>query len=269
MKNPKFRMISRSDLELWEDANVRKNEVLTNIEDLAGSIKKNGLRMPLMVKQENGRYLVFSGQRRLIACNAAKVREIPCLVFTDIDLTKARILSLSENIYREAMTKEDKSAAARTLFEKFKNISSVAAAMGVRENTVKGYLAYDDIPDDLKKFARKNGGLTPKQVEDIYTKFSYTAKATSIASKLSRIKGRNKKRKMHASIRQSAPSDDIQTIEKRAEKMLRMKTYKIRLPDNDYKVIEKIAYSRRIDGEDLLVEIVENWIAEYSEGSHR
>ena len=269
MKNPKFRMIPSSDLELWEDANVRKNEVLANIEDLTGSIKKNGLRMPLMVKPEDGRYLVFSGQRRLIACNAAKVHEVPCLVFTDIDLTKARILSLSENLYREAMTKEDKSIAAKSLFETFRNIARVAAAMGVRESTVKGYLAYDNIPDDLKRFARKNGGLTTKQVEDIYTKFSNTDKAMSIASKLSRIKGRNKRLKMHASIRQSAPSDDIPTIERRAEKMLRMKTYKIRLPDNDYKVIEKIAYGRRIDGEDLLVEIVENWIAEYGEGRHR
>lgn len=269
MKNPKFKMIPTSDLELWEDANVRKNEVLTNIEDLAGSIKKNGLRMPLMVKPGNGRYLVFSGQRRLIACNAAKVREVPCFVFADIDLTSARILSFSENLYREAMTKEDKSSAARILFQKFESAARVAVAMGVRENTVKRYLAYDDIPEELKKFARRNGGLTHKQVEDIYAKFSGTGKALSIAAKLSKIKSRNKKLKMHASIRQSAPSDDIPTIEMRAAKMLRMKAYKIVLPDADSNVIERIAYGRRIGGEDLLLEIIGNWIAEYNEGKHR
>ena len=268
MKDPEFKTIPTSDLELWQDANVRKHEVFNNIEDLIGNVKKNGLRVPLLVKPKNGRYLVFSGQRRLIACRAAKLEKIPCFVFAGIDLTDARVLSLSENLYRQSMTKEDKATAAKNLFQKFKNITRVAAALGVKENTVKKYFAYDDIPDDLKKFARNNMGLTTKQVEDIYVKFSATDKAVSIAAKLSRIKSRNKQRKMHASIRQSAPSDDIPTIERRAEKMLRMKTYKIRLPDNDYKTIEKIAYSRRIDEEDLLVEIVENWISEYNEGRH-
>lgn len=261
MKDPEFKMIPASELELWQDANVRKREVLSNIESLIGNVKKNGLRAPLLVKPKNGTYLVFSGQRRLIACRAAKLREIPCFVFAGITLTDARVLSLSENLYRQSVTQEDKATAAKNLFRKFKNVARVAAALGVKENAAKKHLAYDDIPDELRKFAGNNGGLTAKQVEDIYVKFSSTKKAVSIAAKLSKIKSRDKQRKMHASIRQSAPSDDIETIERRAEKMLRMKTYEIRLPDNDSKTIEKIAYSRRIGEEDLLAEIVEKWIS--------
>ena len=266
---PKFDKIPLEKLELWENANVRKNEVLTNIEDLAGSIKKNGLQVPLLVKPQNGKYLVFSGQRRLIACRAAKLQKVPCFVFQNITLDDAMTLSLSENLYREAMTKEDKSKAANALFAKLGDLNSVTKALGVSNSTVRGYFTYDAIPEDLKKFARQGGNLSTKQVEDIYMKFPDPDRGKLVAEKLSKIKNRNEKRKMHAAIRQSAPSDDMPTIEKRAEKMLREKTYKIILPDNDYKLIEKVAYTRRIDEEDLLVDIVETWISEYNEGKHR
>ena len=265
---PKFKTIAREELDLWEDANVRKSEVLTNIADLAGSIRKNGLCVPLLVTPKRGGYLVFSGQRRLIASKAARLQKIPCFIFKNIELTDARLLSLSENLYREAMTRDDRSNAAKVLFEKFKSIDSVARALGVKAGTVKGYLTYDAIPDELKKFAR-GGGLSPKQVEDIYIKFPDIDRAVLIATRLSKIRDRTKKIKMHAAIRQSAPSDDVAMVERRAEKLLRMKTYKIILPDNDYKMIEKVAHIRRIGEEDLLVDIVEGWIQEYNEGGHR
>ena len=177
-------------------------------------------------------------------------------------------MSLSENLYREAMTKEDKSNAAKALFEKFKDITRVAKALGVTTATVKGYFTYEAIPEKLKKFGRKDGGLSPKQVEDIYMKFSDIDKATKVATKLSQIKTRNQKIKMHAAIRQSAPSDDLQTIQKRADKLLHMKTYKIILPDNDYKMIKKVAYDKRNGEEDLLVDIVGDWIRKYKDGEH-
>ena len=264
-QRPKLEDIKLEKLELWYDANVRKSEELTNIENLAGNIRKNGLRVPLLVKKKNNKYMVFSGQRRLLACQIAQIHTVPCFVFNDIDLTDARILSLSENLYREAMTMEDKSNAARALFEKFGDMDEVAAALGVKVQTVKGYFTYDAIPDELKQFARKGGNLTTKQVGDIYTKFADITTAKAVAKKLAGITNREKQLKMHAAIRTSAPSDDIPTIERRTEKLLHMKEYKIILPDIDYKLVEKVAYSRRIKGEDLLIEIVEDWVQKYNE----
>ena len=259
----KFKPIPLEQLELWEEANVRKHDALQNIEDLAGSIQRNGLRMPLFVKKGENNYLVFSGQRRLEACRIARLEEVPCFVFEKISLIDARILSLSENLYRESMTKEDKSRAAVLLFEYFKDIDKVAHALGVKPNTVKGYFAYDDIPEELKKFARKDGNLTPKQVEDIYMKFPDMKRALTIANKLSSIKERNAKHKFHAAIRQAAPFDDLKTITERADKLIHMKKYVIHLPDADYKEIEKVASARKIDEEGLLLEIIENWIKEF------
>jgi len=49
---PELRDIPVDQLKLWEEANVRKSEVLLNIEDLAGNIKKYGVKVPLLVKEK-------------------------------------------------------------------------------------------------------------------------------------------------------------------------------------------------------------------------
>lgn len=270
---PELWDIPIEQLELWEEANVRKSDAIVNIYDLAGSIKRNGMRVPLLVKEveKNKKYHVFTGQRRLEAARIAKLQEAPCFVFKKISLIDAKILSFSENLFREAMTVDDKSNAANELFKKFKDIRRVASVLGVTEATVRGYLRYHAIPEELRKFGKKGyGDLSSKEIEDIYIKFPDLKRATAVAKKLSSIKKKTeKRRKYHAAVRESAPSDNVETVSRRAEKLIHMKPYEILLPDTKYKLIEKVAYVRKIAAEDLLIEIVENWIEEYDRGEHR
>ncbi|MDE2590639.1 MAG: ParB/RepB/Spo0J family partition protein [Patescibacteria group bacterium] len=269
---PTLEFIPLKKLELWEEANVRKSDVLLNIGELAGSIKRNGLRMPLLVKEVDpkNKYLVFSGQRRLAASQIANIAEAPCFVFKNISLTDARILSFSENQFRESMTIDDKSNAANELYKKFKDIDRVALALGVKPPTVRTYLKYNAVPEELKAFAGKGQGkLSTSEIEDIYVKFPDLKRALAVAKKLSSIKERHKRRKYHAAVRDSTPSDDVETVTHRAEKLIHMKEFEILLPDSKYKTIEKVAYTRKIKPEDLLVDIVEKWIDEYDGGLHR
>lgn len=94
-------------LELWKSANVRKSNIIQNIDDLAANISQVGIRVPLLVKQGKQNYMVFSGQRRLEAAKIAGLSEAPCMIFKHITESEVRILSLSENIYRESMTPDD------------------------------------------------------------------------------------------------------------------------------------------------------------------
>lgn len=261
-------------LELWEEANVRKTDVLLNIEDLAGNIKEYGVQVPLLVKEKekDKKYLVFSGQRRLRACEIAGESPIPCFVFKNITLTEAKILSFSENLYREGMTMEDKSRAANELFKKFRDMEKVASALGVKNvQTIRRYLKYDDIPEELRKFGKKEyGGLSAREIEDIYFKFPDLNRAVVVARKLASLKkGTNPRRKFHASIRMAHSSDDVSTIGKRADKLIHMQTFTIVLPDTRSKTLEKIAGARRVTIEDFLVDIVEQWIEDYLSGKNR
>ncbi|MBI1663568.1 MAG: ParB/RepB/Spo0J family partition protein [Nitrosopumilus sp.] len=128
MEVPELYDIPIEQLEVWEEANVRKRDVLLNIEDLAGNIKKFGVQSPLLVweKKKNEKYIIFSGQRRYEASKLADLDTIPCLVYKTMTVTQAKVLSFSENMYREDMTMEDKSNATRELFEKFKDMDKVA-----------------------------------------------------------------------------------------------------------------------------------------------
>jgi len=229
--------------------------------------------VPLLVKEEikNKKYLIFSGQRRYEASKIAQIDTIPCLVYKNMSLIQAKILSFSENMYREDMTMEDKSTATRELFAKFKNMEKVAIALGVKNvKTVKRYLRYDDIPEELRKYGKKpHGDLFANEIEDIYFNFPDLTRAVAVAKKLASLKkGTLKRRKMHASVKVSSAYDNVETISKRADKFISMQTFTIILPDTRSKTVEKVANARKIPIEDFLTNIVENWIDEYLSGRH-
>ncbi len=264
---PKLCHIKLNKIILWEEANVRKNDPLINISDLATSIKKNGMRVPLLVKQVDGIYKVFTGQRRWEAAKIANLQEVPCYIFKDISLRDALMLSLTENVLREAMSKEDKSAAAVTLLKLCKGIDRVAKIMGVKEGTVRGYLRYDDIPEELRDFRKK--GLSAKQIEDIYVKFPNMEDSIEVAKDLAKIKDKKKKHAYGVAIRKSTPSDKPADIRKRAEKIEHAKPIKILLDEDYYRTLAKVAFIRKRSDEEFATEIIENWVDGYNIGEHR
>ena len=266
-KDPRLRFIPLEKLELWEEANVRKNDALSNITDLATSMKKNGIRVPLLVKPKNATFKVFSGQRRLEAAHIAKIEKIPCYIFEDISLRDAIMLSLTENVLREAMTKEDKSTAASVLLRLCKGIDKVAKVMGVSEGTVRSYLRYDDIPQELRDF--KKQGLTSKNIEDIFVKFPNMNDAIEVAKDLVKITDRKKKAAYGVAIRKSVSSDKPSDIRKRATKIEHSKPIKILLDDDYYRTLSKVALVRKRTDEEFTTEIVEDWVDGYNKGEHR
>ena len=60
----KIEKIPIKKLKVWVEANVRKNNAKTDIDDLAGNIKENGIQSPLFVKPSRSMYQIFAGQRR-------------------------------------------------------------------------------------------------------------------------------------------------------------------------------------------------------------
>ena len=49
MEVPQLYDIPIEQLEVWDEADVRKTDVLLHIEELAGNIKKFGVQSPLLV----------------------------------------------------------------------------------------------------------------------------------------------------------------------------------------------------------------------------
>jgi len=84
------------------------------LQELAASIKANGVIQPLIVRQRGARYELVAGERRLRAAALAELAEVPVVIQ---DYTDDRILELQliENIQREDLNPIEVAAAFERL----------------------------------------------------------------------------------------------------------------------------------------------------------
>lgn len=117
-------------------AQPRKN--FENIEELAQSIKENGLLQPIsVVKRENGRYMIIGGERRYRATLYAGLKTIKAHIL-NIDDKKVLELSLVENIQREDLTDFEKAQFISMLWESgaYARKQDLAAAIGKSQSYI-------------------------------------------------------------------------------------------------------------------------------------
>ena len=105
---------------IFRDENQPRKEFdKEKIEELAQSIKKNGLIQPLILtKKDNANYVLVAGERRWRAAQIANLKTIPALLLPQ-DLDKDEI-SLIENIQRENLKISEEAQAYQRLIDKNK-----------------------------------------------------------------------------------------------------------------------------------------------------
>lgn len=90
-----------------------------SLEDLAASIKAQGLIQPISVRPvDNGRYEIIAGERRWRASQIAGLTEVPVLV-REIPDDAALAMSLIENIQREDLNPLEEAAGLQRLIDEF------------------------------------------------------------------------------------------------------------------------------------------------------
>ena len=267
MTDEKYKVdyVDISKISLWEEVNVRKMNVEQDLDDLAGSIKQNGLQYPLLVKKDGECYLVFSGQRRFLACAKAGKRKIPCFVYEDIDIDNARIMSLSENLYRLAMETEDKTRACKMLLSKYGgDKKKVASALGVSVQTVKNYLGFDALPREMKRMVGEKN-MTAAQATKLYNKFSDEKNALNIAREYAGIpKTERKQRQSFYMAASDARSiDSPEDVRKRAKNIEDAVEYRLLLPAKKSQILEDVASTRSVEKEDIALDFLMERIEMY------
>ncbi len=89
------------------------------LNELAQSIKKQGLLQPLLVRELNsGRYEIIAGERRWRASQIAGLTEVPVLV-KQVDDETAMAMALVENLQREDLNAMDQARAMHRLTSEF------------------------------------------------------------------------------------------------------------------------------------------------------
>jgi ParB family chromosome partitioning protein len=179
-----IRDIPLTDLEVWEEANVRRIQITAGIDELAENMKKIGLQQPIVVQPKgNGKYLILIGQRRFLAAKQLEWKSISAIVQPQQDKLKARVYSLSENIHRRDIAARDKATACKSLLDNLGTVKAVAEELGIGEQSVRKWLGYVVVPEKLKKMVDQKK-LSPDEAMRISQSVPDEERAVKIATKM-------------------------------------------------------------------------------------
>lgn len=121
------------------------------LEDLAASIRRDGVQEPILVRQSDGEYELISGERRVRAAIMADCETIPaiCRDVSDADMLK---LGLIENIQREDLNPVELAEAYQALIDEFSwTQEQVAQEVGKKRVTVTNTLRLLNLPVDVRE----------------------------------------------------------------------------------------------------------------------
>jgi ParB family transcriptional regulator, chromosome partitioning protein len=124
------------------------------LNDLAASIKANGIIQPILVRRTGDSYSIIAGERRWRAARLAGLTRVPVIV-KEIAGAPAphRLLELAliENIQREDLNPIDEAKAYRRLADEFKlTQETMAAAVGKDRATVANMLRLLKLPFEIQ-----------------------------------------------------------------------------------------------------------------------
>jgi ParB family transcriptional regulator, chromosome partitioning protein len=141
--------ISDIDKNPFQTRYVGDDEAL---EELADSIKANGVVQPIVVRpsdEDEGRYVLILGERRLHASKKAGKTHIPSLV-RKVSLQQAAEMTIIENLQREDLSPLEQAEAFRVLSNQF-NLTQqeIGERVGLSRASIANYMRLLKLPREV------------------------------------------------------------------------------------------------------------------------
>lgn len=146
------------DLDLIEpNANQpRTNFNESNLEDLAQSIRANGIVQPIIVRRKGNGFQIVAGERRWRASQRAGLQKIPAIVKV-IDDEKLLELALIENIQRQELNTIEEAKAYKNLIETIGLTQEmIAERVGKNRTVITTFLRLLKLPKDIQTLLEEN-----------------------------------------------------------------------------------------------------------------
>jgi ParB family chromosome partitioning protein len=122
----------------------------TNLEELAQSIRTNGVVQPIVVRKFGGRYQIVAGERRWRAAQRAEMRRIPAVI-RNVSDEKLLELALVENIQRQELNPIEEAKAFRKLIDTVGLTQElVADRVGKERSVITTSLRLLRLPDEIQ-----------------------------------------------------------------------------------------------------------------------
>ena len=132
------------------------------LEELAQSIKSNGIIQPIVVRKVGDAYHIIAGERRWRAAQRAGLLKVPVVVRHVAPGQEQSVLEMAliENIQRENLNPIDEALAYRRLADEFHlTQEAIATAVGKDRATVANFVRLLRLPEEVRTEV-ENGSLS-------------------------------------------------------------------------------------------------------------
>ena len=211
------------------------------LEELANSIKQNGVIQPIAVRQSKSdinKYEIVAGERRWLAAQRAGLHEIPVNILELSDLESLEV-AIVENIQRDDLTPIEEARGYKRLSEEFKyDHENISKLMSKSRSHISNTLRLLTLPSDIIAMLEE-GSLTSGQARPLIG----LANASSIAEEI--VANNYSARKVEYLVKgKKVPKNkknnydaNIYKAQERIEKVLGLKVAIINKKNNSGKII--------------------------------
>ena len=177
-------LISISDLSR-NPYQPRQNFKEEKLEELANSIRKNGVIQPIAVrpnKSDKGKFEIVAGERRWLAAQRAGLHEIPVTIL-DLSDVESLEVAIVENIQRDDLNPIEEARGYKRLNEEFKyDHESISKLMSRSRSHISNTLRLLTLPSDVLAMLEE-GTLTSGQARPLIGISNASSIAEEIVSK--------------------------------------------------------------------------------------
>ena len=214
------------------------------IEELAQSIKQNGLIQPIIVRphSEEGVYEIIAGERRCMAAQNAGLHEVPVVVLKINDV-QALELAIVENIQREDLNVIEEAKGYDRLMKDFSyDHEKLADFMGKSRSHISNTLRLLTLPEEVIKMVDE-GKLTAGQVRPLVGRYNAKEIANSIlkeklsARSVENLVKNQKDAEGKKGTSKSKTDPNVSLAQRQIEESLGLKTKVVSRKNNSGKII--------------------------------
>lgn len=134
----------------------RKSFDATSLKELSESIKQHGVIQPIVVNEQDGRYMIIAGERRFRASLAAGLKTIPAVIkhYNDRQIKE---ISIVENLQREDLNPIEAARAIKELMEEYNfTQETVADRIGKSRPAIANSLRLLTLAPEVVTLVEKN-----------------------------------------------------------------------------------------------------------------
>ena len=211
------------------------------LEELANSIKQNGVIQPIAVRQsksDTNKYEIVAGERRWLAAQRAGLHEIPVNILELSDLESLEV-AIVENIQRDDLSPIEEARGYKRLSDEFKyDHENISKLMSKSRSHISNTLRLLTLPKDVIAMLEE-GSLTSGQARPLVG----LANASSIAEEI--VSNNYSARKVEYLVKGKKVSKNkknnydanIYKAQERIEKILGLKVAIVNKKNNSGKII--------------------------------